>query len=507
MAPTNHRTDWVPLSDPVKYSIVHSMTRSGLSFTRTMDQLGLDFKDQAQVIELIAKETAKMRNIDEEIAKTLPGEYDPTWLEQAPSYPAPIVDQIPPKEIQQGCEFLKFMGLDKVAKDLDSYRGMAVTFDYQIPIVDHLESDGIAGLIPHFNIGCHSRLKALSESAEERGVLQPRGISSAEVLARMDPPEGTITPRRLERQDTPAELAAPTRVSQIPDGQYQVDDEGENLEQAVLKKSAPLVQGGLQVTDCRAENMLDLVRVFSPQVEEQADLALEKYQHLIKGFERAEEQQALEEASEEDSEAQTEATGRKRKKRAAYESDDGEWLEPRKRPRPSGTMKKKSEPVVKRPPRKSRLKDTPTPKTSVRDTTTPTGSVSGKAGNAGKKAAPSSPVKQTRVPTGRPVGRPRKYPLPTLGEAAVLPADGQPADLSLSPAKGSVSGSPECPPPSSSRGNSEVDDVQDKSVPASMENGRSSDRSIAQLRAPFRRPPRRPTAAPALVKSPMLPVA
>lgn len=108
-----------------------------------------------------------------------------------------VTDQVSPDDVARGRAFLSFMGLGADAASLGDCIGTSAGgTKYEIPI-NHFKEDGWRHMMPHFNILCNAELQKAAEEDHRLSKLRPRAMTAGELLARMDPPDGTVNPKRL----------------------------------------------------------------------------------------------------------------------------------------------------------------------------------------------------------------------------------------------------------------------------------------------------------------------
>ncbi|KAK3390211.1 hypothetical protein B0H63DRAFT_557212 [Podospora didyma] len=202
--------DWAELTDGIKYIIMFELTRTDnssmanpMSFTQAAKYLSLTYEETAAMIKLIQLENAKVKSFNDDIAK-FNDRLDMDWLDSflEQDRPARVTEMITDKEIKRGKAFLNFMGLNLIADQLGYYMGMAGNGPLEIPLT-HLEADGYKHLIPHFNIACGDRLAEMQKEEWHRQKQRPPVMSTSELLVRLDPPPGTVNPRRIDPTHQP----------------------------------------------------------------------------------------------------------------------------------------------------------------------------------------------------------------------------------------------------------------------------------------------------------------
>ncbi|KAK3939815.1 hypothetical protein QBC46DRAFT_234300, partial [Diplogelasinospora grovesii] len=172
--------DWTELSDRIKYLIIYELSKQGMSFIQAMRQLDLSFDEVSELIELVRLEEAKVQQLKQNLAlhtRHLVSSQEDinSWLDRfrdASQQLTLITDAISEAEVRRGRNFANFMGLNDVAANLTYYQGMRQT-----------ETE---------------ELLAWLEAEREALKTRPRKqMSMGEMLVRMDPPPGTVNPRRV----------------------------------------------------------------------------------------------------------------------------------------------------------------------------------------------------------------------------------------------------------------------------------------------------------------------
>jgi len=184
--------NWSELSANVRYLIVWIMTSSGdKSFTRAAADLCLNSHEMGDIIDLVAVENANWAAYKQAVDNA---DAEPLVVLR----PASLLDRFSKAEIQAGKDYLQFIGLYDLVETLDGYEGVQVgpVDDPTIPLT-HSESDGYRGLLPQFNVACQDELRAMRKE-EQNSRLPVEPLARADFLVRMDPPPGTINPRRVE---------------------------------------------------------------------------------------------------------------------------------------------------------------------------------------------------------------------------------------------------------------------------------------------------------------------
>ncbi|KAM7191053.1 hypothetical protein V8F20_009485 [Naviculisporaceae sp. PSN 640] len=193
-------TNWSDLSDGVKYLIFYDLTQKGQSFVRACRMLSLDFGESKDMIDMIVKQRVKIAKARDRAAQA-DNFNDPDWLDRFLSEPCDelVTASLTDDDIRQGKSFLKFMGLQDVAANLDYYQQSCMegrSEEYDIPL-NHFHKDGHQQLIPHFLVGCQEELKGIFFDWKKKQ--QRQAMSDGELHVRMDAPPGTVNPREVEQ--------------------------------------------------------------------------------------------------------------------------------------------------------------------------------------------------------------------------------------------------------------------------------------------------------------------
>ncbi|KAK4683168.1 hypothetical protein QC764_122790 [Podospora pseudoanserina] len=198
--------DWVSLSDSAKYIITYEMTKTGMSFVQFIRTFRLSASEATELMNLVGEEQRKIDDFDKEIKKHLHAA-DLTWMDEYNKTHAPLItDHFTAKEIRLAKDFMTFMGFGDVASNLGGYVGVGAGRRFPISL-NHFWGDGFRDLPPHFKVFCSGELDKMASTWDEVQKEHPPRLSTPEMLVRLDPPPGTINPRRLLIDPEPAPSA------------------------------------------------------------------------------------------------------------------------------------------------------------------------------------------------------------------------------------------------------------------------------------------------------------
>ena len=187
--------DWPQLSDGVQYIIVYELIRTGLSFTQAVRQLHLTRPETTLLIDMIVRHRAETETHNKAMAVIMASN-DLSLLDNLPRRSL-ATDSISKRAIRHGQSFLTFMKIPEIAFRLDSYEGVALHQEYDIPINHFIEDEdeNWEDLPPHFGAAFPDKLRAAEDTAEEDRV---RAAKPVVPRVPMDAPAGTVNPKRLD---------------------------------------------------------------------------------------------------------------------------------------------------------------------------------------------------------------------------------------------------------------------------------------------------------------------
>ncbi|KAK0665781.1 hypothetical protein QBC41DRAFT_282277 [Cercophora samala] len=178
------------------------MTKTGMSFVQVIRTFRLGASEAGELMNLVGAEQRKIDSFDEEVKKHL-HTADLTWMDEYNKTHTPLItDHLTAKEIRQAKAFMNFMGFKDIASKLGEYVGVGTGRRFPI-VLNHFWGDGFKDLPPHFKVFCSEELGEMASTWNDLQRKHPPRLSTPEMHVRLDPPPGTINPRRLLNDPEP----------------------------------------------------------------------------------------------------------------------------------------------------------------------------------------------------------------------------------------------------------------------------------------------------------------
>ncbi|KAK4178184.1 hypothetical protein QBC36DRAFT_183249 [Triangularia setosa] len=179
------------------------MTRTGMSFVQVIRTFRLTMSEAGNLMNLVGQEQRKIDSFDEEVKRHL-HTADLTWMDEYNKTHTPLItDHLTAKEIRQAKAFMRFTGFEDIASKLGEYVGVGAGRRFPI-LLNHFWGDGFKDLPPHFKAFCSEELEKMVSTWDDGREERPPPMSTPEMHVRLDPPPGTINPRRLVNSSEPA---------------------------------------------------------------------------------------------------------------------------------------------------------------------------------------------------------------------------------------------------------------------------------------------------------------